>query len=333
MYTRLSRVALVLTVAACDHPTNRGDLDRPVNDKSEMGTTTTSNTPPGATDGVGTMSGGPTTPTGAPPTSSTPTATYTPVVDPTSKTSRPADHLVAVVTGGKGHEAVRGTVHFRERGGSVAVSSDFAGLPAGTHGYHVHVYGDCSDLAGESPGPHLDFAKLTSVSSSGVDRIDDDSLRTGASGGGIGTGGGGMSSGPSTTGTTGGTTTNPNPGTGTTPGSPPMPGSTTGGTTGGMGGTSGSMAGMDHGSPDGAITGNLGDLKATSGAATGSTTLAELRATDLGMLTGRAVVVHAGANDPSKGSDGGAGAQIACGVIGVAGDATGSVTPTSTDPD
>ena len=31
------------------------------------------------------------------------------------------------------------------------------GLPAGTHGYHVHMYGDCSSDDGTSAGPHLNF--------------------------------------------------------------------------------------------------------------------------------------------------------------------------------
>lgn len=76
------------------------------------------------------------------------------------------------------------------------------------------------------------------------------------------------------------------------------------------------------GGPAPAITGDLGNLaSAASGPATADRTI---KALDLGSLVGRAVVIHAGANDSSKGPDGGAGEPIACGVIGIVGHGGGT---------
>jgi Cu-Zn family superoxide dismutase len=67
------------------------------------------------------------------------------------------------------------------------------------------------------------------------------------------------------------------------------------------------------------ITGNLGELEAAGQRTT--THQAQIEAATLQgqfSIIGRAVVVHAMGNDPKVTPDGGAGARIACGVIGVA---------------
>jgi superoxide dismutase, Cu-Zn family len=75
------------------------------------------------------------------------------------------------------------------------------------------------------------------------------------------------------------------------------------------------------------ITGNLGELRGTAtGPATHQLRLPLATLHGRYSLLGRSVVVHAGGNDPDVTPDGGAGARIACGVIGVA-------NPEPTSPD
>lgn len=68
--------------------------------------------------------------------------------------------LVATVTGTPEHPDIRGTVRFVPGPHGLELETSVEGLPAGAHGYHVHMYGDCSDATSKSPGPHLDFASL-----------------------------------------------------------------------------------------------------------------------------------------------------------------------------
>ncbi|MEQ8232604.1 MAG: superoxide dismutase family protein [Gammaproteobacteria bacterium] len=67
------------------------------------------------------------------------------------------------------------------------------------------------------------------------------------------------------------------------------------------------------------ITGNLGELVAgDDGVATASAMIRAARLHGTGNVIGRAVVVHAGPNDPAQPPIGAAGSRIACGVIGIA---------------
>ncbi|HSP17347.1 MAG TPA: superoxide dismutase family protein [Thermoanaerobaculia bacterium] len=51
--------------------------------------------------------------------------------------------------------SANGMVHFQELGdGSVDVLIDLSGVPPGTHGFHVHVNGDCGDN-GNAAGGHF----------------------------------------------------------------------------------------------------------------------------------------------------------------------------------
>jgi Cu-Zn family superoxide dismutase len=80
-----------------------------------------------------------------------------PMIDPHASTHEEVEHLVAVVHG-LGDREVEGVVRLSKSGPSgVEVSTTVEGLPAGTHGYHVHMYGDCSSDDGTSAGPHLNF--------------------------------------------------------------------------------------------------------------------------------------------------------------------------------
>jgi Cu-Zn family superoxide dismutase len=54
---------------------------------------------------------------------------------------------VAVVHGTKGNEKVMGVVKFTDTGAGVKVVADIEGLePNSEHGFHVHEFGDCSDM-------------------------------------------------------------------------------------------------------------------------------------------------------------------------------------------
>ena len=66
------------------------------------------------------------------------------------------------------------------------------------------------------------------------------------------------------------------------------------------------------------ITGNLGDLTATSPEAATHRTTVKASLHGPFSIVGRAVVVHEKANDHNVTPDGGAGARLACGVIGIA---------------
>lgn len=223
------------------------------------------------------------------------------MIDPTASSPQPADHLIAAMHGVGKYPSLRGTVEFTPAPSGVQVSSKIDGLPAGPHGYHVHLYGDCSDPTAESMGGHLDFGALPGG--------------RGSMGGGMG----GMGTGSTPMARPGTAPTSPSAGPAPTSGAPTAgepptaPGPTTGGTT--RGGAAGDGGETDVATSE--IHGNLGDL--TGGKSTASATQTiPMNDDQLAMLVGRAVVIHEKANDEAQPPDGGAGAPIACGVIGVA---------------
>lgn len=55
---------------------------------------------------------------------------------------------------------VSGTVTFTHEGGSVKVVADLSGLKPGTHGFHIHEFGDCSSSDGVSAGGHFNPASM-----------------------------------------------------------------------------------------------------------------------------------------------------------------------------
>lgn len=55
---------------------------------------------------------------------------------------------------------VSGTVTFMREGGSVKVVADLSGLKPGTHGFHIHEFGDCSSSDGTSAGGHFNPASM-----------------------------------------------------------------------------------------------------------------------------------------------------------------------------
>ncbi len=59
-----------------------------------------------------------------------------------------------VVLHALGDSKVSGVARFTEAGGKVTVVADVEGLSPGKHGFHIHEFGDCSDLKGMSAGGH-----------------------------------------------------------------------------------------------------------------------------------------------------------------------------------
>jgi Cu-Zn family superoxide dismutase len=66
------------------------------------------------------------------------------------------------------------------------------------------------------------------------------------------------------------------------------------------------------------ITGNLGELHATADRSTTHRTTIDASLHGRFSIVGRSIVVHEKPNDPAITPDGGAGARLACGVIGIA---------------
>lgn len=64
-----------------------------------------------------------------------------------------ADKAVAVVHPAEGND-VEGWVTFTKEGDGVRVHAELSGLGEGLHGFHIHQYGDCRDIA-TTPGGHL----------------------------------------------------------------------------------------------------------------------------------------------------------------------------------
>lgn len=64
---------------------------------------------------------------------------------------------VAVVAPTAG-STVRGTVTFTATDGGVRITAQLEGLTPGSHGFHVHEFGDCSAADGTSAGGHFNPA-------------------------------------------------------------------------------------------------------------------------------------------------------------------------------
>lgn len=60
---------------------------------------------------------------------------------------------VAVLIPTQGNN-VSGIVAFVQDGKGIRIEADIQGLSQGTHGFHIHTFGDCSDPEGKSAGGH-----------------------------------------------------------------------------------------------------------------------------------------------------------------------------------
>jgi Cu-Zn family superoxide dismutase len=69
----------------------------------------------------------------------------------------PPTKAVAVIRGAAG-DSIEGTVTFSQAAGGTRVQAHVSGLTPGTHGFHVHEYGDCSAKDFASAGGHFNPA-------------------------------------------------------------------------------------------------------------------------------------------------------------------------------
>jgi superoxide dismutase, Cu-Zn family len=87
----------------------------------------------------------------APAASPTPAPPATPA--PAAKATGPATRAVVVLHPSK-DGGVAGTLTFVRAGGAMKVTGRITGLAAGTHGFHIHEFGDCSAADFSSAGGH-----------------------------------------------------------------------------------------------------------------------------------------------------------------------------------
>jgi Cu-Zn family superoxide dismutase len=64
--------------------------------------------------------------------------------------------ILIPTSGNKAH----GIVHFSQKGDSVEITGEVAGLTPGEHGFHVHEFGDASAPDASSAGDHFNPAKM-----------------------------------------------------------------------------------------------------------------------------------------------------------------------------
>ncbi|RJS92850.1 superoxide dismutase family protein [Salinisphaera sp. Q1T1-3] len=144
---------------------------------------------------------------------------------------------IAVLSGTEGNADVHATIRFMPTDDGLAYTTVAHGLKPGKHGYHIHIYGDCSGADGKSAGTHYNLQGSSLNPPKDIDRI----------------------------------------------------------------------------------TGDLGNLVADANGDAHDTGVLENGAlTGPKSIIGRAVIIHAKANDPSQPPIGAAGARQACGVIGIA---------------
>lgn len=80
---------------------------------------------------------------------------------------------VAVIHPTEGNNAM-GTVTFEQTNDGVKVHADVKGLSQGLHGYHVHLYGDCTAPDGTSAGTHYNFEGSSLNPPADIDHITGD---------------------------------------------------------------------------------------------------------------------------------------------------------------
>lgn len=77
---------------------------------------------------------------------------------------------VAVLQPTEGNEA-SATVRFTAENGGLSYTTQAKGLTPGKHGYHIHLYGDCSAADGTSAGTHFNLKGSSRNPPKDIDRI------------------------------------------------------------------------------------------------------------------------------------------------------------------
>src|ERR1700681_2182317 len=60
---------------------------------------------------------------------------------------------VAEIKGTADGSSIKGTVRLEDTADGVKVSAQLIGVPPGTHGFHIHEFGDCAEM-GKAAGGH-----------------------------------------------------------------------------------------------------------------------------------------------------------------------------------
>ena len=81
---------------------------------------------------------------------------------------------IAVLHGTEGNDDVTATIRFTPEDGGVAYTTEAEGLAPGKHGYHIHLYGDCSAPDGTSAGTHFNLKGSSKNPPKDIDRITGD---------------------------------------------------------------------------------------------------------------------------------------------------------------
>lgn len=72
----------------------------------------------------------------------------------TTTTSVAVEKAICIIQGTAGNEGVAGTVTFTDKGDGIQVEAHITGLAPGSHGFHIHQFGDLSTTDGKSAGGH-----------------------------------------------------------------------------------------------------------------------------------------------------------------------------------
>lgn len=64
------------------------------------------------------------------------------------------DQAICVIQGTAGNEGVSGSVTFTDNGDTIHIEAEVRGLTPGSHGFHIHQFGDLSSTDGKSAGGH-----------------------------------------------------------------------------------------------------------------------------------------------------------------------------------
>lgn len=81
---------------------------------------------------------------------------------------------VAVLHGTDGNDDVSATIRFTPKDGGIAYTTEAQGLQSGSHGYHIHLYGDCSSGDGKSAGTHFNLQGSSKNPPKDIDHITGD---------------------------------------------------------------------------------------------------------------------------------------------------------------
>lgn len=81
---------------------------------------------------------------------------------------------IAVLDGTQGNADAHAVIHFSPDNDGLAYTTEASGLKPGKHGYHIHLYGDCSAADGTSAGTHFNLKGSSQNPPKDIDHITGD---------------------------------------------------------------------------------------------------------------------------------------------------------------